>query len=106
MKKLFAILILSGAVALLFAEESSKRVAPIYQDASRLAIGGYDPVAYFNTAQPQRGLPKFEFAWMGATWHFGSAQNRDAFAAVPEKFAPPFGGVLCVGGQQQLHRSC
>ena len=29
---------------------------------------------------------------MGATWRFASAKNRDAFAAMPAKYAPQYGG--------------
>jgi YHS domain len=29
---------------------------------------------------------------MGATWYFASAENRDRFAADPERYVPQYGG--------------
>jgi YHS domain-containing protein len=55
------------------------------------AIEGYDPVAYFEQGQPVAG-GDYEYAWMDATWYFASAENRDKFAADPEKYAPQYGG--------------
>jgi YHS domain-containing protein len=55
------------------------------------AIEGYDPVAYFEQGQPVEG-GDYEYAWMDATWYFASAENRDKFAADPEKYAPQYGG--------------
>ncbi len=57
-----------------------------------VAIHGYDPVAYFTEGAPQKGDPAHSYEWKGATWHFASAENRDAFAANPEKYAPKYGG--------------
>ncbi|MDG4647722.1 YHS domain-containing (seleno)protein [Roseibacterium sp. SDUM158017] len=57
-----------------------------------LALGGSDPVAYFEAGAPAQGLPTVDFDWMGARWTFASTANRDAFAAGPEAFAPAFGG--------------
>ena len=56
------------------------------------AIEGYDPVAYFNAGRPVEGARAFAHDWMGATWYFASAENRDAFAAEPERYAPQYGG--------------
>lgn len=56
------------------------------------AIDGYDPVAYFTEGKPREGSSQFTHKWMGATWRFASAKNRDAFAASPEKYAPQYGG--------------
>lgn len=63
----------------------------VYADATG-AIGGYDPVAYFAQGQAVPGEPQFHHVWNGAKWLFSSAENRDAFAADPAKYAPQFGG--------------
>ena len=34
----------------------------------RIAIGGYDPVAYFTDGQPQKGSEAFWFAFDDAVW--------------------------------------
>ena len=62
-----------------------------------VAIKGYDPVAYFVQSEAVEGSEKYSYHWLGATWHFASAENRDLFAAEPIKYAPQYGG-LCADG--------
>jgi YHS domain-containing protein len=57
-----------------------------------VAVGGYDPVAYFTERRPVKGSPEFTLEHEGATWRFASAANRDAFKADPAKYAPQYGG--------------
>ncbi len=57
-----------------------------------VAIEGTDPVAYFTDGKPVKGSDEITHDWNGATWHFASAENRDLFAADPEKYAPQYGG--------------
>ena len=57
-----------------------------------VAIRGVDPVAYFTDGGPVQGSADFSLDHNGATWHFASAANRDAFAADPEKYGARFGG--------------
>jgi len=59
---------------------------------SGLAIEGFDPVAYFVTGQPVRGLPEFEASQDGAVWRFRNEGNRASFVAHPEIYGPRFGG--------------
>ena len=66
---------------------------PIYTGTfSKAAVGGYDAVAYFTQQQPVKGERQFSLQWMGAEWRFASAENRERFAAAPEKYAPQYGG--------------
>ena len=55
------------------------------------AIEGY-PVAYFEEGKPVEGASDYAYEWMDATWYFASPENRDLFAADPEKYAPQYGG--------------
>lgn len=64
------------------------------------AIEGYDPVAYFTDGAPVEGEGEFEHEWMGATWYFASAENRDLFVADPEKYAPQYGGYCAYAVSQ------
>lgn len=57
-----------------------------------LAIGGYDPVAYFTDDRPVKGDARFEAQWGGATWRFASADHRERFLADPSSYAPAYGG--------------
>lgn len=65
--------------------------APVYTKDG-LALGGTDPVAYFNDARPVPGLAAFSAEWNGGTWHFASGENRAAFLADPADYAPLYGG--------------
>lgn len=56
------------------------------------AIGGYDPVAYFEEGRAVSGSADFSLDWNGATWRFSSARHKALFAAEPERYAPQFGG--------------
>lgn len=57
-----------------------------------VAIGGYDPVAYFTMGRAVKGSDEFAHKWLGATWHFVSAEHRNLFTADPAKYAPQYGG--------------
>ncbi len=62
-----------------------------------VAIKGYDPVAYFTQNQAVEGSAKYSYHWLGATWHFTSAENLDLFKADPAKYAPQYGGYCADG---------
>lgn len=62
-----------------------------------VAIKGYDSVAYFTQNEAVQGSDRFAYRWLGATWYFASAENRDLFAADPVKYAPQYGG-FCADG--------
>lgn len=64
---------------------------PVFQ-RNGLAIGGYDPVAYFTEGKPVRGKAAHSFRWNGATWRFASAAHLARFRAEPVKYAPRYGG--------------
>ena len=88
---LFTVLLLQAVTALTAPPAVAKE--PVYTGVfSSLAVSGYDPVAYFVEGRPVEGRKAFEFEWNGATWRFANAENRAAFAADPEKFAPQYGG--------------
>ena len=74
----------------------------IYTTKSNLALSGYDAVSYFKDGKPMAGKPEFSYKWMDATLRFSSAENRDAFKAEPEKYAPQYGGY-CAFGTSQGH---
>lgn len=58
----------------------------------KLIIKGYDPVAYFTTGKPVKGLKDLEYQWMGATFRFSNKENLELFKKAPEKYAPQYGG--------------
>jgi hypothetical protein len=66
-------------------------------DSDKVAIHGYDTVAYFIEGKPMQGKDEFEQVWEDARWQFASATNLELFKANPERYAPQFGGY-CAGG--------
>lgn len=64
---------------------------PVYASGGA-AINGYDPVAYFTDSKPVKGDKAFSETWNGATWLFASEEHKAMFRAMPERYAPQFGG--------------
>ena len=64
----------------------------------RIAIGGYNSVAYFADGQPTgKGSEAFWLAFDDAVYLFRTAEHRATFAADPERYAPQYAG-FCAGG--------
>jgi YHS domain-containing protein len=61
-------------------------------DEFGIAIQGYDTVAYHLEKRAVEGKSEFAFEWNDAVWHFASSENRDLFAADPDRYAPQYGG--------------
>lgn len=67
--------------------------APVYTGIlSRVAVSGYDPVAYFMDARPVRGSQRFSATHAGYEYRFVSAEHLAAFRANPSRYLPQYGG--------------
>jgi hypothetical protein len=89
------IALLAGIAAMAGAEiaaRASTTERVVVDRHTGLALGGFDPVAYFTDAQPLVGQPGFEAAGAGAIWRFRNEGNRAFFLAHPEIYSPQFGG--------------
>lgn len=62
-----------------------------------VAIGGYDPVAYFTDERATEGQSAHSYVWRGVEWRFRSEKHRDLFMQSPESYAPAFGGFCALG---------
>jgi hypothetical protein len=71
--------------------------AQINTDDRGVALGGYDPVAYFDSGKPTRGVDRLYASYDGARYLFATAAHRKAFLANPRKYLPEFGGFCAVG---------
>ncbi len=58
----------------------------------KIAIKGYDPVAYFSLDSAVKGSKQYAYEWRGATWRFSMQEHLDMFKEMPEKYAPQYGG--------------
>ena len=76
-----------------------------YFSVDGVAVRGTDVVAYFTESAPVPGSSDHAYDWSGVTWHFASAENRDAFAANPEAYAPQYGGYCAwaVAAKSELY---
>lgn len=84
-------------IALLGLLATTPSFAGEYFEKDGVAIGGYDPVAYFTEMKPVKGSSEFHAEYHGSTFHFSSAINRERFAADPGKFTPQYGGYCAFG---------
>jgi hypothetical protein len=90
------------AAALVFAGSAAAQAGQVVNAPGhdKLALKGFDAVAYFTDGKPVEGAKDFEYRWMNAVWRFASAAHRDSFAAGPEKFAPQYGGYCAYAVSQ------
>ncbi len=74
--------------------EKTKPVDHYNVPKSKLAIEGYDPVAYFpeGGGKPKKGKKDFELLHDGVRYRFASQKNLDAFRKKPGKYMPAYGG--------------
>ena len=70
----------------------------------RIALSGYDPVAYFADGRPTKGTREHWHAFDDAVYLFKSAAHRDRFAAQPERYAPQYAG-FCAGGVSKGYKA-
>ncbi|CAI2719475.1 YHS domain-containing (seleno)protein [Nitrospina watsonii] len=61
------------------------------------ALGGYDPVAYFEEGRPVPGNGFHTATHKGATYLFANEEHQKLFAANPDNYAPQYGGYCAYG---------
>jgi len=64
---------------------------------SRIAVDGYDTVAFFTDGMPVHGSPFINARYQGAVYFFATEEHRDLFRANPGKYAPQYGGFCAYG---------
>ncbi len=75
----------------------AREAGTTFTNTEGVAIGGYDPVAYFTDSAAVPGKPEFSTRHDGATWWFASAEHRTMFIESPERYAPAYGGWCAYG---------
>lgn len=89
MKKQFVILLL--AVLSVTAYAQNNRAAQ-YNLEKKVALQGYDPVAYFVQKKAIKGKKELATTYEGVLYYFSSAANKEAFAKNPAGYEPQYGG--------------
>ena len=92
--------------------KEAKRAVDKYDlNRDNLAIGGYDPVAYFPEGDPKKkgaaikGKKSITHTHGGVTYRFSSTANRDLFKAQPEKYEPAYGGWCAYAASKESYTS-
>lgn len=92
MRRIFAALAFAFA-AFFAAATPAAAEAPVHTGLlSRVAVSGYDPVAYFTDGRPVRGTAQFRIMHEGYEYRFASAEHLAAFRANPARYLPQYGG--------------
>jgi YHS domain-containing protein len=71
--------------------EGPKRIKH-YNLEKNLAIGGYDPVAYFTQNKALEGKKVNTYTYQNVTYYFASTANLEAFKKEPARYEPQYGG--------------
>lgn len=66
-------------------------------DEQGIALGGYDPIAYFESGKPMAGVASLSATYRGARYLFATAAHRKTFVAHPQRYIPEFGGFCATG---------
>jgi YHS domain-containing protein len=90
-----AVALVLGAALMLavLAPGARAKEPPVYTGLVKgVAVGGYDPVAYFTEGRAVPGSKDITLEHEGATWRFATEASREAFKADPTRYAPQYGG--------------
>lgn len=79
---------------------STAALAGDFFETNGVALHGYDPVAYFVAAAPQKRQAQYSYEYKDSKFYFANGANRRAFMEAPEKYAPQFGGYCAYGTSQ------
>ena len=91
MKKSILILFVALLSATTYAQTAAKRTSEFNLE-KKVAIQGYDPVAYFTQKKAVKGKSNIASSYEGVIYYFSSQTNKDAFSKSPTSFEPQYGG--------------
>jgi YHS domain-containing protein len=91
MKKLSIILFVALLSATTFAQTAAKR-SKEFNLENKVAIQGYDPVAYFTQKKAVKGKSTITATNEGVIYYFSTQVNKDAFVKSPASYEPQYGG--------------
>jgi YHS domain-containing protein len=74
-----------------FSQNDAKRVSEFNLE-KKVAIQGYDPVAYFKQGKALKGKKELIATYEGVVYQFSSVANKDLFVKNPATYEPQYGG--------------
>lgn len=83
---LFALVSISS-----FSQNDTRRTSQFNLD-HKIAIHGYDPVAYFKQNKAVKGSNTIITSYQGVIYKFSTTMNKDIFIKNPLAYEPEFGG--------------
>lgn len=92
MKKQFLILFVAFISATTFAQNEKH-----LNIKDKIAIQGFDPVAYFESNKAIEGNKEIKSEHNGAIYYFSSESNKSLFLKNPSYYEPQFGGFCAYG---------
>ena len=74
-----------------FAQTALKRTKEFNLE-NKVALQGYDPVAYFIQKKALKGKTALVTTYEGVVYYFSTQTNKEFFAKNPSQYEPQFGG--------------
>lgn len=91
MKKQILILFIALFSMTTFGQTPAKRTSEFNLE-KKIAIQGYDPVAYFMQKKAVKGKSIFSYTYEGVVYNFSSQVNKGLFVKSPASYEPQYGG--------------
>lgn len=91
MKKSILILFVVLSSTISFAQSAAKRTKEFNLE-NKVAIQGYDPVAYFSQKKAVKGKSNLATTFEGVIYYFSTQANKDTFSKNPSSYEPQYGG--------------
>ncbi len=74
-----------------FSQSQAKRISNFNLD-NKVALQGYDPVAYFKQGKAVKGKAALASSYQGVTYYFANDSDKSTFAKNPTGYEPQYGG--------------
>ena len=91
MKKLIFVIAIALFGASTFAQSAATRIKEFNLE-NKVAIQGYDPVAYFKQNKAVKGKKEITATYEGVTYYFAMQVDKDFFLKSPTSYEPQYGG--------------
>jgi len=89
--RILVLMIVLFAALPIAAQNPAQRTAQFNLE-NRLALQGYDPVAYFKEGKAVKGKKEITVSYQGAIYQFANVADKELFAKNPAAYEPQYGG--------------
>ncbi len=91
MQKQILYLLISFLSVTAFAQTAVKRASQFNLE-NKVAIQGYDPVAYFKQGKAIKGKKEIAVSYEGVIYNFSTQAHKELFVKNPAAYEPQYGG--------------